>query len=166
MKIDHYESARRGLVPVTKILSSTYCIIVIAIYVVIVVNRFTQTPPQSHHDVEVSHQSPSSGHHFIPAVLSVHLPDGCLLHVPPLPPHVPHQAAPLSPEQEVSRQRLPQTGSSRLRSRVSPLLHLAPHHSLPGYRMLWRGRHSQDCRGDFDNLSVHVAGELHNIMER
>ena len=57
MKIDHYESARRGLVPVSKILSSTYCILVIAIYVVIVVNRFTiQNPPESHHDVEVSHQ--------------------------------------------------------------------------------------------------------------
>ena len=57
MKIEHYESARTGLVPVTKILSSTYCILIIAIYVVIVVNRFTiQNPPESHHDVEVSHQ--------------------------------------------------------------------------------------------------------------
>ena len=32
----------RGLPPVAKILSSTYCILIIAIYVVIVVNRVTQ----------------------------------------------------------------------------------------------------------------------------
>ena len=41
------------LTAVTKILSSTYCILVVAIYVVIVVNRFTHFTPENHHDVEV-----------------------------------------------------------------------------------------------------------------
>ena len=41
------------LTAVTKILSSAYCILIVAIYVVIVVNRFTHFTPENHHDVEV-----------------------------------------------------------------------------------------------------------------
>lgn len=43
------------LTAVTKVLSSTYCILIVAIYVVIIVNRhFT---PEIHHDVEVGRGS-------------------------------------------------------------------------------------------------------------
>ena len=41
------------LTAVTKVLSSAYCILTVAIYVVIVVNRFTNSTPENHHDVEV-----------------------------------------------------------------------------------------------------------------
>ena len=44
---------RELLTAVTKVLSSAYCILTVAIYVVIVVNRFTHFTPENHHDVEV-----------------------------------------------------------------------------------------------------------------
>ena len=47
------KTMRDLLTAVTKILSSTYCILIVAIYVVIVVNRFTHFTPENHHDVEV-----------------------------------------------------------------------------------------------------------------
>ena len=159
MKIEHYESARTGLVPVTKILSSTYCILIIAIYVVIVVNRFTQISPQSHHDVEVSSQTSSLCHHLLSAELSDHLPDGGLQHVPVVPPDIPHQAAPLPPEQKISRQRFLETRCRGVRSWFSSLLPLPPGNSRPGYRVFWRGGDRPDCHRDPHNLSLHPAGE-------
>ena len=50
------KTMRDLLTAVTKILSSTYCILIVAIYVVIVLNRFAHFTPENHHDVEVGRE--------------------------------------------------------------------------------------------------------------
>ena len=41
---------------VTKTLSSAYSILIVTIYLVIVINRFTHLTPENHHDVEVGRE--------------------------------------------------------------------------------------------------------------
>ena len=114
------------LTAVTKILSSTYCILVVAIYVVIVVNRFTHFTPENHYDVEVRKgvRAPPDITKIFPALPSVHLPDVGVERVPVIPAGVPHPASEGTPEQEVSWQRLSQARSCHLWSGLSSLLHL------------------------------------------
>ena len=116
------------LTAVTKILSSAYCILIVAIYVVIVINKFTHLTPENHHDVEVGREREERADQLtqiLSAVVpSLHLPDVGVLPVPVIPAVVPHKASQGTSEQKVARQRISQTRSSHLWCWLSSVLHL------------------------------------------
>ena len=173
---------RELLTAVTKVLSSAYCILTVAIYVVIVVNRFTHFTPENHHDVEVGREWGKAGWSWstyikiLSALLSVYLPDVGVQRVPAVRPGVPHTASQGSPEQQVSWQCLSQAGGGHLWSRLPSVLHLQsdglistlyyistcyPDNNTGRFlqhKVLRGGRNHQDCQRDFDNMFVYSAG--------